>query len=93
MTGASGPAADRLLTMGMGAIYATLAGDPSTVEAIQAEIQRLGVPADTVAVWFATAGALALMEGLGRDLATWHTSLQVREAVRIEAERHFASAV
>jgi hypothetical protein len=82
-------AVDRLMTMGAGAIYAVLADDSPTVAAIADEIKRLGVPGDEVALWFSTSAAVILAKALGENLATWHVADQVRDAVRIEAERHF----
>jgi hypothetical protein len=48
------------------------------------------MPGDEAAIWFSTSAAVILAKALGESLAAWHVSEQVREAVRVEAERHFA---
>ena len=83
-------ASDRLMTMGAAAIYAMLVDDAPTTAAIADEIKRLGVPGDEVALWFSASAAVMLAKALGENLAAWHVSDQVREAVCMEADRHFA---
>lgn len=82
--------AARLMTMGCGAIYALLGNDIPTVAAVADEIKRLGIPADDVAVWFATSAAQILAHALGENLAIWYASGEVREVIRREATQHFA---